>query len=78
MTADARAWAGTTEDTYDLHRFNENRQAGCHPRIRTHSRITERDESCEPYMTLRTRAQIEGHWAADKFRFCAVCADLSA
>ncbi|MEI5032409.1 hypothetical protein RB201_04210 [Streptomyces sp. S1A(2023)] len=72
MTADAREWAGTTEDRYDLHRFNENQQAHCNPAIRT-SRITDHDETREPYMTLRTRAQIEGHWAASMYRLCADC-----
>ncbi|WP_405506357.1 hypothetical protein OG323_06115 [Streptomyces cyaneofuscatus] len=74
MTADAREWAGTTEDMYDLHRFNDDQQAACNPAIRTYSRITDRDEFREPYMTLRTRSQIEGHWAAYKYRFCAACA----
>ncbi|MFB6665982.1 hypothetical protein [Streptomyces parvus] len=77
MTADAREWAGTTEDMYDLHRFNEDQQARCNPTIRTYSRITDRDEFREPYMTLRTRAQIEGHWAAYKYRFCLSCTRIA-
>ncbi|MFD7861477.1 hypothetical protein [Streptomyces sp. NPDC059783] len=70
---DAREWAGTTDDMYDLHRFDASRQAFCDPAIRTCSRITDHDELREPYMTLRSRAQIEAHWAAYMYRFCAAC-----
>ncbi|MFI1189176.1 hypothetical protein [Streptomyces californicus] len=44
MAADAREWAGATEDRYDLHRFDEDRQARCNLAIRTYSRITDHDE----------------------------------
>ncbi|MFJ8763123.1 hypothetical protein [Streptomyces cyaneofuscatus] len=75
---DVRKWAGTTEDMYDLHRFTRDQQARCNPTIRTYSRITDRDEFREPYMTLRSRAQIDGHWAAYMYRFCAACTGLTA
>ncbi|MEU1088951.1 hypothetical protein ABZ401_19310 [Streptomyces sp. NPDC005892] len=71
---DQREWAGTTTDMYDLHRFGPERRALCNLTIRTYSSITDRDEYREPYMTLRTRAQIEGHWAVYKYRFCPECA----
>ncbi|MFJ4902904.1 hypothetical protein [Streptomyces sp. NPDC088727] len=73
----AREWAGTTEDMYDLHRFGPKQVARCDPAIRTYSRITGHDEFREPYMTLRSRAQIEAHWAAHRYRFCAACTNLT-
>ncbi|TXS34760.1 hypothetical protein [Streptomyces sp. OR43] len=74
---DVREWAGTTEDMHDLHRFGPNQQARCDPAIRTHSRITDRDEFREPHMTLRSRAQIAGHWAAHRYRFCVSCTNTT-
>lgn len=55
-----REWAGTTEDM-------------CNPTIRTYSRTTDHDHAREPYMTLRTRAEIEGRWSAYMYRFCPTC-----
>ncbi|MET9760075.1 hypothetical protein ABZ016_13630 [Streptomyces sp. NPDC006372] len=72
-TSDAKEWAGTTEDTHDLHRFGPDQRARCNRSIRTYSRITDRDAYREPYMTLRTRAEIEEHWAAYMYRFCPAC-----
>ncbi|WP_030757283.1 hypothetical protein [Streptomyces sp. NRRL F-5135] len=74
-TEDVREWAGTVDDAYDLHRFGPDQRARCNPNIRTHSRITDRDEFREPYMTLRTRAEIEAHWAAPRYHFCPDCTD---
>ncbi|MGV9352260.1 hypothetical protein [Streptomyces misionensis] len=70
---DVKEWAGTTEDMYDLHRFGPDQRARCNPAIRTHSRTTDHDHVREPYMTLRTRAEIEAHWAAYMYRFCPAC-----
>ncbi|MYU24664.1 hypothetical protein [Streptomyces sp. SID8352] len=71
--AEVPEWAGTTEDMYDLHRFGPDRRAACDPAIRTYSRITDRDAYREPYMTLRTRAEIQSSWAAHMYRFCPSC-----
>ncbi|MFK0154222.1 hypothetical protein ACIQVK_19380 [Streptomyces sp. NPDC090493] len=72
-TSDVKEWAGTTEDMHDLHRFGTDRRAQCNPKIRTHSSTTDHDVYRQPYMTLRTRAEIEDHWAASMYRFCRGC-----
>ncbi|MET9051235.1 hypothetical protein ABZW50_08785 [Streptomyces bacillaris] len=81
LVDDVREWAGTTEDMNDLHRFTKDQHARCNPAIRTHSRITDRDEFREPYMTLRTRAEIERTGFANGpyhlYRFCAACTKLA-
>ncbi|MFI0742823.1 hypothetical protein ACH4PU_32780 [Streptomyces sp. NPDC021100] len=71
-----KEWAGTTKDSYDLHRFGADRQARCDPSILTYSSITPRDAFREPYMTLRTRAEIEATGFAHLYRFCTTCAGL--
>ncbi|MGW0673152.1 hypothetical protein [Streptomyces sp. NPDC002746] len=82
MTRSVREWAGTTEDMYDLHRFSEDRKARCNPTIRTHSRITDHDEIREPYMTLRTRTEIESTGFANGpyhlYRFCSDCTMIAS
>lgn len=70
-------WAGTTEDEYDLHRFPANKQALCDQTIRTYSMTTDHDEFREPYMTLRTRAQIEAKGFGYMYRFCPDCSKES-
>ncbi|MEV7511773.1 hypothetical protein AB0O57_27845 [Streptomyces sp. NPDC091201] len=70
---EAKAWAGTTVDMYDLHRFPADRQAVCNPDIRTYSTTTAHDATREPYMTLRTRAQIEAGGFGHLYRFCSSC-----
>ncbi|WP_282797873.1 hypothetical protein [Streptomyces sp. CC224B] len=74
VSAGPREWAGTTQDAYDLHRFTSDRRARCNTSIRTYSRITDHDHVRWPYMTLRTRAEIEGLWAAYMYTFCPACA----
>ncbi|MFE1781258.1 hypothetical protein ACFW9F_01355 [Streptomyces sp. NPDC059506] len=76
MTAiarDTKEWAGTTEDRHDLHRFGTDQYAKCDPSIRTYSRTTPHDAYRELYMTLRTRAEIEGDPFARMYRFCPIC-----
>lgn len=73
MTTDRIAWAGTTADMYDLHLFGPERTAQCDPTIRTYSRSTPNDQYREPYMTLRTRTQIEAGGFADMYTFCPAC-----
>lgn len=80
MTGEAQTkdWAGTTLDTHDLHRFDQNQQALCDPTIRTYAKATPDDATREPYMYPRSRAQIEatgfasGRWKL--YRFCPDCA----
>ena len=66
-------WAGTTEDTWNLHRFTADKTARCDPAIRTHSSRRPDDPFREPYMTLRSRAQIEITGFGDMYRFCPAC-----
>jgi hypothetical protein len=72
-------WAGTTEDSRDLHRFTPDRRARCNREIRTHSYNTtpDRDRVREPYARLRSREQIESDplVAAGRvaYRFCPDC-----
>jgi hypothetical protein len=68
-----RDWAGTTEDMYDLHRFPADKQALCNPTIRTHSSTQPDDKFREPYMTLRTRREIEEGSFPELYRFCSDC-----
>lgn len=66
-------WAGTTIDEFDVHRFPADKRALCNPAIRTYSMTTDHDESREPYMTLRTRTQIEANGFGHLYRFCPAC-----
>lgn len=79
-TTDPTEWAGTRDDMHDLHRFTADQRARCNPNIRTHSRNTTpaQDRTREPYMRLRTRAEIEASGWGDYYRFCPACAALCA
>ncbi|MCX4750971.1 hypothetical protein OG455_41555 [Kitasatospora sp. NBC_01287] len=66
-------WAGTTEDMFDLHRFTHDKTALCNPTIRTYSSRTPHDQFREPYMTLRSRAQIEATGFGHRYTFCLAC-----
>ncbi|MEU9409874.1 hypothetical protein AB0E08_29875 [Streptomyces sp. NPDC048281] len=72
-TVDAKEWAGTTEDMYDLHRFKPDRRARCNAEVRTYSRTTGHDAYRDPYMTLRTRAQIAATGFGWLYHFCEGC-----
>jgi hypothetical protein len=77
MTDEVREWAGTIEDGHDLHRFGPDQTARCNQTIHTHSRVTDHDETREPYATLRTRSEIIASGFADGrynlYRFCPDC-----
>lgn len=92
MTAVERAeevsgeWAAARETSHDMHRFYADPsdslallRARCNPQIRTYSRNTtpERDRCREPYMRLRTRAEIEASGFAYLYRFCPDCEALA-
>lgn len=70
-------WAGTTADEYDVHRFPADRRALCNPAVRTYSSTQPDDATREPYMTLRTRSQIEAGEFASRYRFCPDCSNAS-
>lgn len=67
-------WAGTTGDMYDLHRFGADKRAACDPAIRTYSSRRPDDRFREPYMTLRSRDQIDATGFGHMYRFCPACA----
>lgn len=75
MAANARPadWAGSTEDMWDLHRFGADKQALCDPNIRTYSSHGPDDQYREPYMTLRSRGQIEATGFGYMYCFCPTC-----
>jgi hypothetical protein len=70
-------WAGTTEDMYDFHRFPADKRAACNPAIRTYSSTQPDDAFRQPYMTLRTRTQIEANGFGHMYRFCPDCSKES-